>query len=62
MDGRPLAAHGTRARYIHHGAPCRCPECTAANTRYIARWRQTVDTRRRIARGQLTAWPGPDAS
>jgi len=58
---RPLAEHGTRARYIHHAAPCRCSECTAANTRYIARWRQQVDARRRISRGQLTAWPDAGA-
>lgn len=41
--GRPAAPlpppHGTRARYNHREAPCRCTRCRVANTRYIATYR-----------------------
>jgi hypothetical protein len=35
----PAPAHGTRARYNLKRAPCRCPSCCQANTRYIRSYR-----------------------
>lgn len=35
----PAPAHGTRARYNLKRAPCRCPSCCQANTRYIRAYR-----------------------
>ncbi len=34
-----LPSHGTRARYNNRTNPCRCPECTAANARYMRGYR-----------------------
>jgi Homeodomain-like domain len=34
---RPVAEHGTRARYSR--GRCRCPSCVDANARYLRAWR-----------------------
>lgn len=33
--------HGTRARYVHPTAACRCDACTDANAAYIRAWRKS---------------------
>jgi hypothetical protein len=55
---RVVPAHGARARYLHRSLACRCVECTAANTRYMANYRRALNqaaAARRVAGGvQLT--------
>ena len=56
---RVVPPHGARARYLHRSLACRCPTCTAANTRYMAGYRRGLQLaaaeRRAAGRGvQLT--------
>jgi hypothetical protein len=57
--GRPAAPdpppHGTRARYNHRAAPCRCTRCRVANTRYIAAYRTRVTLDEDHARAETLA-------
>jgi len=48
-----LAAHGTRARYLHRSRRCRCRACKAANAAYIAAYR----ARRRLPRYEQLVLP-----
>jgi hypothetical protein len=55
----PLPAHGTRARYNHRRAACRCEACCAANTAYMARYRGIADrSRARVGQVQARAQAG----
>jgi len=63
--GRPrserVPTHGTRARYVSRTEPCRCADCTRANTDAIRAWRRTgstIVTQPRLPREYLTGWPG----
>lgn len=40
---RVVPPHGARARYLHRSLTCRCAECTAANTRYMAAYRRNLN-------------------
>lgn len=67
---RPAAAgrwqHGTNSGYAAHG--CRCPACSTAHTRAVARWRTRPATTRPTllvsvldrpaGTGRHRAWPG----
>ena len=49
---RVVPPHGARARYLHRSLACRCPVCTAANTRYIADYRRRLYTEREVRAGR----------
>jgi hypothetical protein len=51
---RVVPPHGARARYLHRSLACRCPVCTAANTRYMAAYRRRLNVAATARHEQLT--------